>query len=53
MMEKFGVTVTEELKDVIYHVFINEEPICTDNGEVKMMDFSKLRNLFLTDYYSE
>ena len=53
MMEKFGVTVTEELKDVIYHVFINEEPICTNNGENKMMDFSKLRNLFLTDYYSE
>ena len=53
MMEQYGVTVTDEIKDVIYHVFIIEEPFCTDNGKIQMMDFIKLKKLFLNDYYTE
>ena len=53
IMEKFGVTVNEELKETIYQLFINENPICTNNGTDKMMDFIKLKQLFLNDYYSE
>ena len=52
-MEKYGVTVNEELKETIYQLFINENPICTNNGTAKMMDFIKLKQLFLNDYYSE
>ena len=53
MMEQYGVIVTDEIKDVIYHVFIIEEPCCTDNGKIQMMDFIKLKKLFLNDYYTE
>ena len=53
MMEQYGVTVTDEIKDVIYHVFIIEEPCCTDDGKIQMMDFIKLKKLFLNDYYTE
>ena len=53
MMEKYDVTVNEEIKETIYKLFINESPICTNNGSVMMMDFKKLKQLFLNDYYSE
>ena len=32
---------------------MNNEPICTNNGRIEMMDFNKLQNLFLNDYYSD
>ena len=53
IMEKYGVTVNEEIKENIYKLFINENPICTNNGNMMMMDFKKLKLLFLNDYYSE
>ena len=53
IMENYGVTVNEEIKETIYTLFINENPICTNNGAKMMMDFKKLKNLFLNDYYSE
>lgn len=49
IMEKYGVSVEEELKEAIYMFFINEEPVCT-NGSVQMMDYKKLKELFLNDY---
>ena len=52
MMEKYGVVVSDKIKDIIYKVFINDEPCCTNNGAVQMLDFNKLKNLFLNDYYS-
>ena len=52
-MEEYGVTVEGEIKETIYRLFINEEPICTNNGSVSMMDFTKLKSLFSTNYYSE
>ena len=53
VMEKFGVTVNDEIKETIYKLFINEDPICTNNGTEKMMDFKKLKNLFKYDYYND
>ena len=53
VMEKYGVTCNEEIKDTIYKLFIKEDPICTKNGQLKMMDFQKLKMLFLNDYYNE
>ena len=50
MMEKYGVTVTDEIKDFIYQVFINDEPNNND-GNVQMMDFNKLKDLFSNDFY--
>jgi hypothetical protein len=49
IMEQYGVTVEEELKEAIYMFFINEEPVCT-KGSVAMMDYKKLKELFLNDY---
>lgn len=49
LMEQYGVTVEEELKEAIYMFFINEEPACT-KGSVAMMDYKKLKELFLNDY---
>ena len=53
IMETYGVTCDEEIKDTIYRLFINEDTICTNSGQFMMMDFKKLKNLFLNDYYSE
>ena len=53
IMKKYGVICDEEIKDTIYRLFINEDPICTNSGQLMMMDFKKLKNLFLNDYYSE
>ena len=53
IMENYGVIVDEKIKDTIYRLFINEEPICNNDGKIMMMDFKKLKNLFLNDYYSE
>ena len=53
MMEQYGVKVSDEIKDVIYHVFIIEEPCCTDDGKIQMMDYIKLKKLFLNDFYTE
>ena len=51
MMEKYGVTLTDEIKDFIYQVFINDEPLNTNDGNVQMMDFNKLKDLFSNDFY--
>jgi hypothetical protein len=53
IMEKYGVICDEEIKETLYKLFINDNPLCTDNGKIMMMDFAKLKNLFLNDYYSE
>ena len=53
IMEKYGVTCDEEIKENIYRLFINEDPVCTNSGTIMMMNFEKLRNLFLNDHYSE
>ena len=49
-MENMGVTLNDEIKETIYKLFISEDPICTNNGAVMMMDFKKLKNLFVYDY---
>ena len=51
MMEKYGVDVRDNIKEIIFNVFINEEPRCNNNGNDQMMDFSKLNNLFTNNYY--
>ena len=48
-MENMGVTLNDEIKETIYKLFISEDPICTNNGTVMMMDFKKLKNLFIND----
>ena len=48
VMEKYGITLEEEIKNKIYEFFIVDEPTCTDEGKVMMMDFSKLKTLFTT-----
>ena len=48
-MENMGVTLNDEIKETIYKLFISEDPICTNNGAVMMMDFKKLKNLFIYD----
>ena len=48
VMEKYGVTLEEEIKNKIYEFFIVEEPVCTNEGKVMMMDFNKLKTLFTT-----
>ena len=53
IMEKYKVNLNEDIKDIIYKVFIMEEPECTKNGELQMMDFLKLKNLFLNNYYED
>ena len=53
IMEKYKVSVDEQIKENIYTLFIVTEPKCTNNGKVKMMNFMKLNNLFLNDYYDE
>ena len=53
LMEKYKVSLDEQIKDIIYKLFIVEEPEITENGKVQMMDFIKLKNLFLNNYYEE
>ena len=53
LMEKYEVNLDEKIKDLIYELFIITEPTVTQNGKVKMMDFIKLKNLFLNNYYEE
>ena len=48
VMEKYGVILEEEIKNKIYEFFIVEEPACTNEGKVMMMDFNKLKTLFTT-----
>jgi len=48
VMEKYGVTLEEEIKNKIYEFFIVNEPTCTNEGNTMMMDFSKLKTLFTT-----
>ena len=48
VMEKYGVTLEEEIKNKIYEFFIVDEPTCTNDGKTMMMDFSKLKTLFTT-----
>ena len=48
VMEKYGVTLEEEIKNKIYEFFIVNEPTCTNEGKTMMMDFSKLKTLFTT-----
>jgi len=53
IMEKYKVNLNEDIKNIIYKVFIAEEPECTKNGEIQMMDFLKLKSLFLNNYYED
>ena len=53
VIENYGVTLEEEIKNRIYEFFIVEEPACTSEGKVMMMDFSKLNTLFTTGSISE
>ena len=53
IMENYKVTLEEEIKEAIYNLFIVNEPQCTNDGKIKMMDFVKLNNLFLNNYYDE
>lgn len=53
VIENYGVTIEEEIKNRIYEFFIVEEPACTSEGKVMMMDFSKLNTLFTTGSISE
>ena len=53
IMEKYKVNLNEDIKNIIYKVFIAEEPEFTKNGEIQMMDFLKLKNLFLNNYYED
>ena len=41
IMEKYGVICDEEIKETLYKLFINDNPLCTDNGKIMMMDFAK------------
>ena len=50
-MEKYKVTLDEEVKSNIFLLFIIEEPEINKKNE--FMDFAKLKNLFLNNYYSE
>ena len=50
-MEKYKVTLDEEVKGNIFLLFIIEEPEINKKNE--FMDFAKLKNLFLNNYYSE
>ena len=52
MMGKYGVEVRDNIKEVIYNVFLNEDPQCTNKGKVQMMDFSKINNLFINNVYN-
>ena len=53
IIEKYKVTMDGQVKEAIYNLFIVNEPQCTNNGKVKMMDFVKLNNLFLNNEYDE
>ena len=50
-MEKYKITLDEEVKGNIFLLFIIEEPEINKKNE--FMDFAKLKNLFLNNYYSE
>ena len=52
-MNKYNVSLDEKTKDVIYKLFIVEEPEINKNEKMQFMDFIKLKNLFLNNYYEE
>ena len=53
LMEKYKVSLNEQIKNIIYKLFLVEDTVATKNGRVQVMDFVKLRNLFLNNYYEE
>ena len=53
LMEKYKVSLNEQIKNIIYKLFLVEDAVATKNGRVQVMDFVKLRNLFLNNYYEE
>ena len=53
VMEKYNVTVSEVVKYAIYDLF-KADPICNKgDNNIELMDFSKLKQLFLDGYYAE
>ena len=53
IMEKYKITLNEEIKGWIYQVFTVEEPEINKNEKKEFLDFAKLKNLFLNNYYAE
>ena len=53
IMEKYKITLNEEIKGWIYQVFMVEEPEINKNEKKEFLDFAKLKNLFLNNYYAE
>ena len=53
IMEKYDISLDEQIKEIIYKFFIVEEPECTQKGKIQMMDFDKLNNLFTNNEYKE
>ena len=53
LMEKYKVSLDEQIKDFIFKLFMVEEPEVNKNGKMQFMDFTKLNNLFLNNYYEE
>ena len=52
IMEKYNISLDEQIKDIIYKCFIsNEFEDNNKNKDISMMDFSKLKDLFLNNYY--
>ena len=53
IMEKYNVTVSEEVKYAIGDLF-KADPVCNKgNNNVELMDFRKLKQLFSDGYYKE
>ena len=52
-MEKYNVELNEQIKDVIYKLFAVEEPEINKDEKMQFMDYIKLKNLFLNNYYEE
>ena len=53
IMEKYKITLNEEIKGWIYQAFMVEEPEINKNEKKEFLDFAKLKNLFLNNYYAE
>ena len=52
IMEKYNVTVSEEVKAAIYELF-KADPDAFKDNKIELMDFEKLKQLFINDFYSE
>ena len=52
VMEKYQVTVSKEVSNAVYELF-KADPASIPDNKIEYMDFIKLKQLFLNDYYSE